>query len=80
MSRIPTTGDDDLFRKFSGMPGDQQALYKLQTLAMVMSLEELQRFCEGTMNALVVVQDQYRKRFPREWAAWDKQFNDMGSR
>lgn len=67
---MPTTGDDKLFREFSNRPGDQQVLFDLQTMAMNMSLEELQRFCEGSMNALVVVQDQFKKRFPHEWALW----------
>lgn len=72
--RIETRGDDALFRKFMA-PNDGRILRELQTLAMTMTREELQRFCEGNMNALIVVQDQFRKRFPREYAEWDAQFN-----
>lgn len=75
MPKIPTTGDDALYRKFL-KPGDDDALFELQTIAMGMSLEDLKRFCEGTMNALIVVQDQFRKRFPREYAAWDAAFEE----
>lgn len=77
MSKIPTTGEDDLFVRFSR--GDHKTLYDLQTLAMAMTLAELQRFCEGSMNALIVVQDQFRKRFPCEYAEWDAQFNGVGA-
>jgi hypothetical protein len=74
LKEVPTRGDDALFRRFQR--GDEQTLYDLQTLAIGMTVEELQRFCEGSMNALVVVQDQFRKRFPTEYAAWEAQFND----
>lgn len=78
--RVPTSGDDTLFRKFSSDPGDQQALYDVQTLAIRMTLEELKRFCEGSMNALVVVQDQFRKRFPDEYAEWVAQIDADSSK
>lgn len=57
-ARLTTTGD--------ASPSSERALHDLQMLAMGMSADELQRFCEGTMNALVVMEDQFRKRFPDE--------------
>jgi hypothetical protein len=71
---IQTSGDDALFRKFQA-PGDATALRQLQELAFRMSVEELRRFCEGSMNALVVVQDAFRKRFPDAYAKWNEQFD-----
>jgi len=75
MRKIPTSGDDRLFRKFQA-PGDGKTLRQLQTVAFAMSLDELQRYCEGTMNALIVVQDAFRKRFPEAYEQWNAQFND----
>jgi len=71
---VKTTGADSLFRKFM-KPGDDVVLYELQALLMQMSQAELRRFVEGMMNATLVAQDQWRKRFPNEWAAWDREFN-----
>jgi hypothetical protein len=67
--QIPTTGDDALFWFFAA--GNEAALHDLQTWAMSASAEELQQFCEGSMAALVVVQDMFRKRFPAALNAWD---------
>jgi len=75
MKRIPTSGEDGLWREFH-QPGDDQLLFQLQTMAMAMTVEDMKRFCEGTMTALVVVQDQFRKRFPAEWIAWNARFED----
>lgn len=57
-------------------PTDENALGKLQDLAAKMSPEELIKFCNGMMNALIVVQDQFKKRFPVEYAAWEKEIED----
>lgn len=56
-------------------PTDKNALGKLQDIAQQMSLEELIKFCEGTMNMLIVVQDTFQKRFPFQYSEWEKKID-----
>jgi len=72
--QIPTSGYDSLFEKF--MNEYKELMYEIQTFAMKMPLKTLQMACEVSMNALVVLQDQFKKRFPTEFDAWNKQFED----
>lgn len=72
--QIPTSGYGSLFEKF--MNEYKELMYEIQTFAMKMPLKTLQMACEVSMNALVVLQDQFKKRFPTEFDAWNKQFED----
>ena len=51
---------------------DADTLRELHALMKRMSADELERFCEGQMQAIVVAQDVFRKRFPARW----QRFND----
>ncbi len=52
-------------------PTDRRALEQLWDLLETMSCEELERFCEGTMNAIIVAQQVFRDRFPEAWQRYN---------
>lgn len=54
------------------MNTDKATLLELAKLLKAMNADELERFCEGTMNAVVLAQQVFRDRFPNRWQA----FND----
>lgn len=53
-------------------PSDKQLLKLLHERVMKMPFEDVKRMCEGLMNASVVAQDVFKKRFPVEYAEWEK--------
>lgn len=53
-------------------PGDKKALRGLLELCQGMTADEIERFCEGTMNAIIVAQHVFKQRFPEQW----QRFND----
>jgi hypothetical protein len=50
-------------------------LKKIKELLEVLPVEELQKFCDGSMNVLVIADVVFQRRFPKEWAAWKNKWD-----
>lgn len=62
---------DSRVERMAHPPEDISVLKQLYDMAETWDLAQLERFCAGTMNALVVVQQVFRNRFPAEHTAWE---------
>jgi hypothetical protein len=44
---------------------------RLEHILETMSEDEIKEFCDGTLNAAVIAQTVFQRRFPRCYASWE---------